>query len=259
MFAIFIFLNNESTISEIILISIGLPYFLISLLGFELCLSKGITLKSIYVELRNEFHAITKISPKFLLISIGILLAFGIDPYLISYTANFSATSEYSILQRIFQMIIIPIMIINSPLLAIYHNLYLKKQFQKARKILTILLGLIVLCSFLYGLIICFFGNFISTLWTSNKVILGSSMIVAYGSKSILEGLMISLTNYYNAINVIKKQYIFSVIIILFSLPLKLFLFHHFSIPFALVTYSFFYITIYFIIFKLKVAGNQHE
>jgi len=259
MIAIFILLNNESTISKIITISIGLPYFLISLLGFSLCFTKGVKLKSIYIELKNEFYALTKISPKFLVISLGILMAFGIDPYLISYTTNFSATSEYSILQRIFQVIIIPIMIINSPLLAIYHSLHIKKEFHAAQKILRIILSLILACSALYGLFIYFFGNSISTAWTNNKIILGSTMIVAYSIKSILEGLMISITNYYNAINVIKKQYIFSTIIILFSLPLKLFLLYYLTIPFALITYSFFYITIYFIIFKLKVAGIQYE
>jgi O-antigen/teichoic acid export membrane protein len=259
MISIFILLNNESTISKIITISIGLPYFLISLLGFSLCFTKGVTLKSIYIELKNEFYALTKISPKFLVISLGILMAFGIDPYLISYTTNFSATSEYSILQRIFQVIIIPIMIINSPLLAIYHSLYIKKEFHAAQKILRIILSLILACSALYGLFIYFFGNSISTSWTNKKIILGSTMIVAYSIKSILEGLMISLTNYYNAINVIKKQYIFSTIIILFSVPLKLFLLYYLTIPFALITYSFFYITTYFIIFKRKVAGIQYE
>ena len=259
MIAIFILLDNESTMSKIITISIGLPYFLISLLGFSLCSTKGFTLKSIYIELKNEFYVLTKISPKFLVISLGILMAFGIDPYLISYTTNFSATSEYSILQRIFQVIIIPIMIINSPLIAIYHSLYIKKEFHRARRILTILLGLIILCTALYSLFIYFFGNVIAATWTNNKIMLSSSLIGAYGIKSILEGLMISLTNYYNAINVIKKQYIFSAIIILFSLPLKLFLLHHFTISFSLIIYSFFYIIIYFIIFKLKVADIQHE
>ena len=175
------------------------------------------------------------------MISLGILMAFGIDPYLISYTTNFSATSEYSILQRIFQVMIIPIMIINSPLLSIYHSLYNKKKIHRAQRILSTLLGLIILCTAIYSLVIYFFGNFIAAAWINNKIILSSALIGAYGIKSILEGLMISLTNYYNAINVIKKQYIFSAIIILLSLPLKLFLFNHFTISFSLIIYSFFY------------------
>jgi O-antigen/teichoic acid export membrane protein len=259
MFAVFFLLNNESTISKIITISIGLPYFMISLLGFSLCFKKGITFKSIYIELKNEFYSLAKISPKFLMISLGILLAFGIDPYIISYTSNFSATSEYSILQRIFQITIIPIMIINSPLVTIYHRLDAEKKYRKAQQILTILLSLIILGSALYGLFIYFFGNFIATSWTNNKIILSTAMIVGYGIKNILEGIMISLTNYYNAINVIKKQYIFSVIIIILTLPLKLFLLNHFTIPFALITYSFFYIAIYFFIFKLNLANIKYE
>lgn len=252
-FFIFIFLKDEINIAKILLISIGLPYFLISLSSLHFFIGSNLSLSSITQEIKKEFKALSQHSLKFFLISLAILLSFGLDVYLIGYAKGFSYASEYSIIQRLFQILVIPMMIINGPLISIYNKLYLKNDFTKLKKLLKTLLIIIGVCSIVTFGIIYEYGNKLSSLWTNEKITFDHALIAAFGLKVIIEVLMYSFINYYNAINLIQKQFIFSVLIILISIPLKLYLINQYSVATMLSVYSLIYLVIYFFIFGFKI------
>lgn len=256
-FCIFFFLKDEINIAKILLISIGLPYALISLSSLYFFIGSNLSFSSITHEIKNEFEALSQHSLKFFIISIAILLSFGLDVYLIGYTNGFSYASEYSIIQRLFQIFVIPMMIMNGPLISIYNNLYLKNDFTKLKKLLKILLVIISIFSIVTFGIIYTLGNRLSSLWTSEKVTLDYALINAFGLKVSIEVFMYSLINYYNAINLIQKQFVFSVLIILISIPLKLYLINHYSAATMLWVYSLIYLCIYFFIFGFKIYPTE--
>jgi O-antigen/teichoic acid export membrane protein len=252
-FLIFIFLRNKSDISTILLISVGIPYALISLLSIHFFKGSNLSYSSVFNEIRREFKLLNKFSPKFFIISLGILLSFGLDVYLIGYVKGFSSASEYSIIQRLFQILVIPMMIINGPLISIFHKLYQNKNFTKLKQLLKFIILIILITSIIVFSFIYKYGNILSTLWTSEKISLDHTLITAFGIKVIIEVLMYSLINYFNAINLIQKQFIFSIFIVSISMPIKFFLINHYSISAMLFTYTFLYVLIYFLVFGFKI------
>jgi len=247
---IFIFLRNDSSISNIIFFNFVIHNIMI-FLTFQILFFNLFDFRKITVNLVKKcFFDINQNLFKYFIISLSIIFCFGIDPYLISYYYGIESTSGYTILQRIFQILIVPILILNTPISKFY-SIFEKKNKQINKNLIASILAITLFLHIIFYSILKLYGDHFVSVWTQNMIIIPSLMYFAYTLRSLSESYMINITNYFNGIDKIKLQYYFSLIMVFLAIPLKIFFIRKFGIEYMIIYFYIAYISLFLILLLL--------
>lgn len=246
-FLILVFTHNFTSLSKLIFLNYFFYNFLLMLINYFDFIKKSSlrrfdklkTIKNYLLQIRQDLF-------KFFCISISTIFCFGIDPYLISYYFGVESSGSYTIMQRLFQFLIIPILIFNGPITKFYVSI---NNSIDTKKIIKFIIFITIFLYIFFYIFLIFFGKSIIGFWTNDKILISSLMIIAFSLRSLSEALMINLTNYLNSKDLIKKQFIFSIVMILIAIPVKILIIKNYDIEIMLIAFSFIYMIIFSLIY----------
>lgn len=219
----------------------GVPELLLATFGIQTAFPLmliGILLKRNMLQLHafrhqdwiSESFFIIKTGGLFFLLQIGGLIVWSIDLIIISSTLGAASVTKFALVQRLFQFVLVPLGIVNSPLWGAYADAHARgdKAFiaQTLRKSLisTMAVALISVA------LISSMPSLIFSLWINNASDVPSSLVWSYGVLVLLMATGNSLAMFLNGVGEIKSQVFTVGFFCLIAIPLKYFSISDFGI-----------------------------
>lgn len=191
---------------------------LILLIKRDIFSFKGIG-KIAFIESREVLH----VGGLFLVLQIGTMVGWGADSFIIASTLGASYVTEYSVVQRLFQFVTIPLMMISAPLWGAYadaharHDTAFQRLTLKRSMVSTLTIGIIG--SAILGL----FSPWLIKDWTSGAVEIGANIVLAMAIWKVLEVVGNAFAMFLNGAGIVRPQVWVVLVFCILTLPLKLF------------------------------------
>lgn len=229
----------------------GIPELLISTFGIQA--SSGIflinklrnkelfSLRDLWSNIHEQSKRLIGAGGVFLALQIGMMVGWGMDTFLISSIVGVAYAATYSITQKLFMFLNQPLGVINAPLWASYSDAYFRGEKEFIRKTLLRSLSISLLFGLFVGGILSYFGNYIISTWSDDTIQIESSFIVIFFIWVLIEALGSSFSMFLNGCGFIKEQLFNVVLLIVLSLPLKLYMLSKYGIEEMMVSF----ITVY--------------
>jgi len=211
----------------------GIPAFLAATYGMQV-LSGAVLLiplfakKLIRIFVRPlfkypEVKVLLKTSGLFFILQISGVIGFGSDNLIVSATLGSVAVTQFTLVQRIFMLITIPLVLINAPLWAGYADAaskgdldFIKSTFKRSMVMTPVL-------AFCGGVIIILAQQFFADIFSKNTVVLDVRLVLFFAIWIVIESTGNAFAMYLNGMHVVKPQVPAIIAFILVSIPLKLF------------------------------------
>lgn len=214
--------KEQASICTLILTTYGIQTIFLAFLFIELNRKKLFKLKDLgNIFLKKESFYLLQDSWIYFLLQITGFLIWNIDTFIIATKLGVGNVTSLAICQRIFQAILIPVVIFNAPLWAAYANAQTKNDIHFIAKTLK--------KSSLYTSVLAMLGIFlifnlseeIFNLWLKNPPTIDESLLFSYGIFIWLYTVGIPISMYLNGMGEIKIQLVTATIFCLLAIPLK--------------------------------------
>lgn len=157
----------------------------------------------------------------YLLLQLGYVLGWSIDGSLSSAMLGASAAGTLAVAQRLFQLVTVPLSLLNVPLWPAYSDAVAVGDYRFLRSTLVkSMLFTLVLASGACGLIFVFRDEIIN-LWFGNRLAIPTALIVLAAIMATLEATGNAFAMYLNGLHILKPQLFVAVSFMLISVPLK--------------------------------------
>ena len=192
----------------------------------------------------------------FFLLQLGTMVGWGADSLIISNALGAAHVAAYSVTQRLFQLVSIPLSMINAPLWSAYANAnsFSDKPFIRAtlkRSILitggSAMLGCVLLVAASQPLI---------EWWTKNTIAVPMSLVVVFAVWTLCESLGNALAMMLNGCGIVREQVIAVVALTVIALPTKLMLVNLFGIEAMIAGYIFLYCGVILVFYGIVFRRN---
>lgn len=180
--------------------------------------------------LRNEAPGILRSSGLFFVLQIGMMVGWGSDLLIVSATTGAALAAHFAITQRLFQFASVPLQIMSQPLWGAYADAHARGDWLFIRRMLQrSLVGIILLALAIVSILVIAHKPLIE-IWSKGEIVLPISLVVTYGTWTVVEVGAVTLAMYLNGCSVIRPQ-IFSVIVFCaLSIPMKILLAGQFGV-----------------------------
>jgi O-antigen/teichoic acid export membrane protein len=213
-----------------------------SLLLVLLALRKKIALSRLRRSILIETPYLLKMGGGFFLLQIGTVAVFGADNLIVAGSLGVLSVASYSVTQKLFQFVTQPFAIINSSLWPAYASarehgdkIFILKTL-KASMTVTIC-GTTIMILFLF-----FCGEIIISWWTHQQIVLNYLLMASFAVWSVVEASANSFAIFMNGTSLIKPQIGGIVTLVIFGIPLKIYLVNSFGIEIMLIVFSLFFL-----------------
>jgi O-antigen/teichoic acid export membrane protein len=242
--------KNELEIPYLLLGTFGVQT-IVSLLPIAWLYKKNyIKLDNLNSRIEGKFSPLFKTGGLFLILQIGTMAGWGIDPLLISGILGASAVAEFAIIQRLFQIIAQPMAIYNAPLWSAYSDAHAGQDFKFIKNTLLTSIKITAIYSIVSCIILAFIGNEIILKWTSNSVNVSLYLIVAYGLWTSAQAIGNSFAMFLNGCGLIRPQVMAVALIVGIGLPVKVYILKNEGLTAMIFAFTFIYCATLLIIFK---------
>ena len=187
---------------------------------------------------RYEYKKIIKSSGLFFILQIGVMVGWGMDALLISSTLGAAATAGYVLVQRVFQIGIQPISMVNAPLWSAYADAHVRGEKSFIRRTLWRSIRYTLIYASIVAILIMVVGQYVIAVWTSGEIRVDATLIIAFGIWAIIEALSNALAMFLNGCNVIRQQVIAVIVLCFLALPIKIYLLVHYGVAWMIVGFS---------------------
>lgn len=170
------------------------------------------------------------------------------DSLIISHYKGAIQVAQFSIVQRLYMLMITPVQIFIEPLWPAYSEAIAKKDFNWINTIFHRSLLLSTLASFVLSIILILGGNFIIQIWLNDKsIIVEPTLLFAFSSMIFYSTITGSFCSILNTNEFIFKQLLSAIVTNISCLILKLFVIQYFQIwHMVVVTFVSFLLFFYF-------------
>jgi O-antigen/teichoic acid export membrane protein len=210
----------------------GLPLLLATSMGgpiagnlilLLLLIARGqLSFSGILRGIRSEPGHLTRVGGLFFILQIGTMVGWGADSIIISSALGPAAVAAYAVTKRLMMLVTVPLSIMNSPLWAAYADAHARSAKEFIRKTLYRSLGVSLLYSLPIALALVVFGDFVIDYWTSGKIEVPTSLLLAFCAFAVVEALGNAFAMFLNGVGVVKEQVYIVCVFVLLVLPLKL-------------------------------------
>jgi O-antigen/teichoic acid export membrane protein len=249
-------------VPELLISAMFGPVLTLFVLLFVLYRHEYFSWKNIWSAVQGEYKHLLHAGSGFMLIQMGMIIAWGLDSLLISSTLGVAAVASFSVIQRIYQVAAQPIAMINGPLWPAYadanircEKIFIKKTLLRSLKYTFLYLSVI-------SILVVWNGLYLVDLLTANTVQVGYMAILAFGLWTIVEGMGNAFQVFLGGCNLIRQQVYFFVSLCLIAFPLKLYFLNTFGVAAMLLVFSVAYLLIfgfwYGVIFRKDVAQKLY-
>ena len=157
----------------------------------------------------------------FFLLQAGAIAGWGIDGFLASSQIGSESAGLYSVVQRLFQFVTFPLMILNAPLWPAYAHAsssgdatFIQSTLQKSFFYTLIVATLI-------AMLISVFSTQILMVWLHRDVVIPVLLLLAYAAWAIVEAGGNAYAMFLNGLNLMRIQLLTNIGFIAIAIPLK--------------------------------------
>ena len=201
-----------------------------------------------------EYRTLINVGGLFLALQIGIMVGWGSDALIISALDSAAAVAQFAIIQRLYQLVSIPMNILNNPLWGAYADAHVQGDNEFIRKTLTFsLLGTLAL-SITLSTILYHLTDWILDVWIDGHVDVSKNLVLAFAIWKILQSVGHSFSMALNGMHIVKVQVYSVALLCAIALPMKLILTPRYGAEGAVwstvVAYSLSTVLFYIIVFR---------
>jgi O-antigen/teichoic acid export membrane protein len=158
----------------------------------------------------------------FFLLQVAGLLVWGIDSIIISATLGAASVTQFALVQRLFQFVIVPLSIVNTPLWAAYADARVRGDAPFIGKTLRrSMLGTLIAAT-ASVLIISMASPWIFHIWIkTNAGKIAADVVWSYGLLSIILVVGNAFAMFLNGLGIVKSQVVTAIAFCMLAIPLK--------------------------------------
>ncbi len=216
--------KTKTTISELLIATYGLQTIIIVLaipLLWREVSSDPIPPNTSKILIKNDIKSLLGVGWVFFALQIGGIVGWGCDTLIATTTLGPDAATPLTIVQRLFQFVTLPMLILNGSLWAAYSDAYVRKDIDFIKKTLKKSLIITFTTSTVTSLFIFIFSNEIITLWLGPEHLISTSLLAAFALWAIIDATGNCFGMYLNGCNIINIQLKVVLFFCLMAIPLK--------------------------------------
>lgn len=157
----------------------------------------------------------------YLLLQVGYVLGWSIDGSLTSAMLGASSAGVLAVVQRLFQLVTVPLGLLNAPLWPAYSDAVARGDKAFIRKMLRRSMLFTMIFAGLAALVILVFREQIINLWFGKQLAIPVGLLMLAAAMSVLEATGTAFAMYLNGLHILKPQLFVAGSFILICLPLK--------------------------------------
>ncbi len=166
-------------------------------------------------------HQLLRAGSLYLLLQMGYVLGWSIDGSLSSAMLGASSAGLLAVVQRLFQLVTVPLGLLNAPLWPAYSDAAARGDHAFLRATLTRSMLFTLLLAGLASTALVVFREEIINVWFGKQLLIPTTLIVLAAIMATLEATGNSFAMYLNGLHVLKPQLIVAGSFVLISIPLK--------------------------------------
>ena len=170
---------------------------------------------------KSEYRSLINFGGLFLVLQLGIMVGWGSDAFIISALTTVSAVTQFAIVQRLYQVVSIPMNILNNPLWGAYADAHAHGDTEFIRRTLKVSLAGTLLMSTGLSLTLFFLSDHIITIWIDDHVDISRNLILAFTVWKVLQSLGHAFSMALNGLHIVKIQVYSVLLLCFFAIPLK--------------------------------------
>lgn len=244
----------------------GVTTLLLATLGWQcasslilLCLlvkRRQLRLRGIGTATRVGKAPLLKTGGLFFVLQIGTMVGWGADSLIISSTLGAAQVAVYSVAQRLFQLVSVPLSMVNAPLWAAYANANARddRQFIRATLKKTALLTAAVALT--GSVLLLAVSEVVIGRWTKNTIEVPLSLLAIFAMWTVCESLGNALAMMLNGCGIVREQVVTVVVLTVLALPAKLIFVNLFGIQGMIAIYIFLYCVAVLIFYGFVFRSN---
>jgi len=157
----------------------------------------------------------------FFLLQAGAIAGWGIDGFLASSQIGSESAGLYSVVQRLFQFVTFPLMILNAPLWPAYAHASSSGDASFIQSTLQKSFFYTLIAATLITILISVFSSQILMVWLHRDVLIPIMLLLAYGAWAIVEAGGNAYAMFLNGLNLMRIQLLTNIGFIAIAIPLK--------------------------------------
>jgi O-antigen/teichoic acid export membrane protein len=191
----------------------------------------------------REKSILLRIGGLYFVLQIGTMVGWGADNLIISSTLGAAYVAIYSLTQRLFQFVSIPLAMINAPLWSAYADATARGDRQFIRKTFKKSLVVTAFLAVVSGLVLVVLSSQLIQWWTKGIVEIPTSFVLVFFIWTVCEAIGNSLAMMLNGCGIVKEQVIAVLTLTAVALPFKIIFVDRFGLTGMLSIYLFLYVS----------------
>jgi len=218
-----------------------------------------------WTEAKSEYRSLVNVGGLFLVLQLGVMIGWGSDAFIISALNKVATVAQFAIIQRLYQVVSMPMDILNNPLWGAYADAHARGDKAFITKTLKVSLVGTLLMSTLLSVTLYFSTSWILYVWIDDHIAISSQLVLAFAIWKVLQSVGHAFSMALNGMHIVKIQVYSVVMLCVLALPLKLFLIPQYGAAGAVwstvIAYSFSTVIFYMIVFRKYVIEefSQHN
>lgn len=231
--------------------SISGLFLLIILIRRNFFKFSGMT-SSIHAEKNKLLHT----GGAFFILQIGTMVGWGSDSLIISSTLGALHVAIFSVTQRLFQFITLPLSMANSPLWGSYADAHSRNEYKFIRLTLKKSILFTILISVSGSIFIASISSWVINKWTTGNIIVPLSLIVAYACWAVLDSIGNAFAMFLNGCGIFRPQVCAALVLCLITIPLKIWLIKSAGLTYMIMGFCFLYILVFSFFYGIAFREN---
>ena len=176
-----------------------------------------------WLDAKSEYLNLVSFGGLFLVLQLGMMVGWGADSLIISVFSGVSAVAQFAIVQKLFQLVSIPVVILNTPLWGAYADAYAQGDTNFIRKTLRAsLLGTFLVSSSL-SIVVYFGSDLLLHVWIDDQIEVSRDLFLGFAIWKVLQSMGNSFSMALNGMHIVKVQVVSVLLLCAITLPLKLY------------------------------------
>lgn len=247
---------NEAEIATLLLATLGWQSASSLILLCLLIKRKQLRLPGIGIAIQDSKMPLLKTGGLFFVLQIGTMVGWGADSVIISSTLGAAQVALYSVAQRLFQLVSIPLSMANAPLWSAYANANACNDKQFIRTTLKKNVFVTAVVAVLGSAILLICGQSLIAWWTKSAIEIPMSLLVVFAIWTVCESLGNALAMMLNGCGIVREQVVTVVVLSVLALPAKLLFVNLLGVEGMIAVYVLLYCTLILIFYGFVFRRN---
>jgi O-antigen/teichoic acid export membrane protein len=247
---------NQAGVAALLLATLGWQSAS-SLILLYLLIKRGqLQLRGIGAAIHAGKTPLLKTGGLFFVLQIGTMVGWGADSVIVSSTLGAAQVAMYSVVQRLFQLVSVPLAMVNAPLWSAYANADAcnDRQFIRTtlkKNIYTTVAAAILGCAILLGA-----GQMLVVWWTKSAIAVPMSLLAVFAVWTVCESMGNALAMMLNGCGIVREQVVTVVVLTVLALPAKLLFVNLLGVQGMIAVYIFLYCAAVLIFYGFVFRSN---